>query len=70
MDDDQNVVLEVSDTGTGLADESDFNNPNTLGLRLVRLIAEQQLSGRIEYASQDGARFSVTFPLSASQSVI
>jgi PAS domain S-box-containing protein len=70
LDDSTNVVLEVSDTGTGLTDETDFNNPQTLGLRLVRLITEQQLNGRIEYASQNGARFSVTFPISAQQSGI
>lgn len=65
LDDDQEVILEVSDTGKGLTDETDFKNPNTLGLRLVRLITEQQLNGRIEYDHRDGAFFKITFPVAA-----
>jgi two-component sensor histidine kinase len=55
------VTLSVSDQGCGLPQDLDFENPTSLGLEVVTILAEQ-LGGTVEVQSNPGVRFSVVFP--------
>jgi PAS domain S-box-containing protein len=54
------VTLEVADNGIGVPMNIDFQSPNTLGLRLVSILAEQ-VRGAIELDRREGTRFVVRF---------
>jgi PAS domain S-box-containing protein len=54
------IRLEVSDDGIGLPEGIDFRSTRSLGLRLVRTLADQ-LGGTTEMASAPGARITITF---------
>lgn len=54
--------LLVSDNGVGLPVEIDWQNPFTLGLKLVNILT-RQLRGRVELNRNKGTAFQVTFPL-------
>jgi PAS domain S-box-containing protein len=54
------VELAVCDTGVGIPDV-DFRNAPTLGLRLVTILAETQLNGRIRLARDEGTGVFITF---------
>ena len=53
-------VLKVRDNGIGLPPNVDFDNPTTLGLRLVQDLT-YQLGGRIEINREGGTEFALTF---------
>jgi PAS domain S-box-containing protein len=53
--------LLVADNGPGIPPDVDFAAPRTLGLTLVRSLADQ-LQGSITYENAGGARFVLTFP--------
>jgi two-component sensor histidine kinase len=53
--------LNVTDNGVGLPDTLDWMNAPSLGLRLVRMLGQHQLQGRIELDRTAGARFSLWF---------
>jgi len=55
------VALTVADNGKGLPADLDLEKAETLGMRLVRTLAEQ-LDGRIEIGRQSGTRITVIFP--------
>ncbi|MCG6551915.1 MAG: response regulator [Candidatus Magnetominusculus sp. LBB02] len=59
--DDGRFKLTVRDTGVGLPDGMDFKKSKSLGLRLVNALVVEQLEGTLEFNSNDGASFSVTF---------
>lgn len=52
--------LSVSDDGIGLPDGFDMARDGGTGLRIVSLLVESQLKGRLELASDRGARFAFT----------
>jgi len=54
--------LSVKDNGVGFPGHLDVRNTYTLGLQLVTTLADQ-LKGKIEVANDDGAAFTVVFPL-------
>jgi PAS domain S-box-containing protein len=54
--------LLVSDNGVGLPVEIDWQNPFTLGLKLVNVLA-RQLGGRVDLDRNKGTTFHITFPL-------
>lgn len=58
--DDQFIRLEVSDDGVGLPGNVSFTSTKSLGLRLVRTLADQ-LGATIESGSGPGARIALTF---------
>jgi two-component sensor histidine kinase len=59
---DNNIILEISDTGTGLDKDIDIFSVETLGLQLITTIVKNQLLGDIDYINQDGAKFTIIFP--------
>jgi PAS domain S-box-containing protein len=55
------VELLVADNGIGLPEGIDFRSTETLGLRLVIILAEDQLNGEIELNSTEGTAFHIRF---------
>jgi PAS domain S-box-containing protein len=58
---DDEIELVVQDNGIGLAKDFDIHKTETCGLEIVRLLAENQLSGLLEVQSHKGTRFAVRF---------
>lgn len=59
-DEDDWVTLTVADTGVGLPPGLDYRNTGTLGLQLVKMLADQ-LGGQVVVESNPGAMFSIRF---------
>jgi two-component sensor histidine kinase/ABC-type amino acid transport substrate-binding protein len=55
------LVMIVSDDGIGMLKDLDWRNSNTLGLKLVRSLAEDQLDGSINMESKNGTKFTIKF---------
>ena len=55
--------LTVSDDGVGLSEGFDVNANETLGLSIVKLLAEDQLDGKLEVVSKEGTTFKVEFKM-------
>lgn len=55
-------VLGIADNGIGLPTDLDFRRANTLGLQLVNSLVAQ-LKGQIEEPGEDGANFTISFPI-------
>ena len=61
VDDALHMVFE--DDGVGLPYGMDFRTTETLGMKLVKLLAERQLGGSVSCTSGKGTRFDIEFPL-------
>ncbi|MBU2643739.1 sensor histidine kinase [bacterium] len=59
------IELIVKDDGIGFPDDVDWRNTNSLGLKLVRSLSEDQLGGSIDMESQNGTRFTIKFNIEA-----
>nr|QNO44174.1 hypothetical protein NLDJDEJO_00006 [Methanosarcinales archaeon ANME-2c ERB4]QNO46569.1 hypothetical protein NKHCAGDB_00002 [Methanosarcinales archaeon ANME-2c ERB4] len=57
------VSLAVSDDGIGLPPGFDINESKTLGLRLVKILTEDQLQGTLDVTSDGGVTFSIEFDI-------
>jgi PAS domain S-box-containing protein len=57
------INLRVSDDGVGLPPGFDINKSKTLGLRLVKIITEDQLRGTLEVTGEDGTTFNIEFDI-------
>ena len=57
------VSLAVSDDGVGLPEGFDINASKTLGLRVVKILAEEQLDGKLEVVSDKGTTCKVEFEM-------
>ena len=55
------VTLTVSDDGIGLPERVDINTSKTLGLRLVKILVEDQLRGNLEVIREGGTTFNIEF---------
>ncbi len=55
------VELEVSDNGIGLPESVGVRNAESLGLRLVSMLAEDQLVGEMELDRSEGTKFRIRF---------
>ena len=55
--------LTVSDDGVGLPKGFEINTTKTLGLHLVKILAEDQLLGNLEVISKEGTTFKIKFEL-------
>ncbi|VVB96970.1 Methyl sulfide methyltransferase-associated sensor [uncultured archaeon] len=53
--------LVVSDNGVGFPSDVDFRKTESLGLRLVTILAENQLHGQIDLERAGGTRFRIKF---------
>lgn len=59
----QNNLIEliISDNGVGLPRDMDIRKPESLGLKLVAILVEEQLDGKIELDRSHGTRFCIQF---------
>ncbi len=55
--------LTVSDDGVGLPEGFDINASKTLGLHVVKVLAEEQLDGNLEVVRDKGTTFKVEFEI-------
>ena len=55
------VELIVDDNGIGMPDDMDITDGRSLGLKLVPLLVENQLSGELKLDRKKGTRFTITF---------
>ncbi len=55
------MELTVRDNGLGIPEEIDFRNTDSLGLRLVTILAEDQLGGKITLRRDKGTEFCIQF---------
>jgi two-component sensor histidine kinase len=55
-------VLKVGDNGKGFEMQDDFNNPKSLGLKLINIWATHQLRGTIDRNEDLGVEYIITFP--------
>jgi PAS domain S-box-containing protein len=58
---DGKIELIISDNGVGIPENIDFKNTKTLGLRLVTILAENQLNGDIDLIKNKGTEVRITF---------
>jgi PAS domain S-box-containing protein len=55
-------ILTYADNGVGIADGIDFNNTESLGLKLVSLLSTEQLDGTIQLIREQGTKYRISFP--------
>jgi len=55
------VTISVSDNGIGLPKNFDFDDLSSLGLKLVKILSEEQLGGNFTISNTKGAKFTVRF---------
>ncbi len=63
------INLTVSDDGVGLPPGFDIDKTGTLGLRLIKILAEDQLQGTLEIISKEGTTFNIEFDISVNDGV-
>ncbi len=61
QDDQEVMILTVSDNGVGLPDDVDVENSRSLGLQLIKMLT-QQIKGQLFTQTDDGVQFVITFP--------
>ena len=57
---DKKFYLTISDNGIGFPESIDFNNTDSLGLKLVNSLTEQ-IDGELELDKSQGTKFNITF---------
>ena len=55
------IDLTYSDDGIGLPDDFSLDDQKTLGMRIIRLLVENQLDGRLDWKSGPGAMFEISW---------
>jgi len=55
------VELTVSDNGVGIPEDFNLKTADSLGLKLVKMLAENQLNGSIDINSTNGTKFTIKF---------
>ena len=60
------VVIDICDNGCGLPDSFDIDSNKSLGTRIIKMIAEDQLQGELKYFRSDygGTEVRITIPMS------
>ena len=59
----KNIELTVRDNGIGFPAGFDYKSSNSLGLRLVKILTEGQLSGQLDVKNKDGTFVKINIPL-------
>ncbi|MBT4286517.1 MAG: hypothetical protein HOD92_04210 [Deltaproteobacteria bacterium] len=62
---DKELDLTIIDNGVGMPEDVDWKNTNTLGLKLVSTLVENQLDGSIDMESKNGTKFAIKFNIEA-----
>jgi two-component sensor histidine kinase len=55
------VELAVSDNGVGIPESFDLKSTDSLGLKLVKILVENQLDGSIDMENKNGTKFTIKF---------
>jgi two-component sensor histidine kinase len=55
------VELTVSDNGVGIPEGFDLKTADSLGLKLVKMLVENQLDGSVDMESNNGTKFTIKF---------
>ncbi len=55
------ILLTVSDNGVGIPEELDVRNTESMGLHLVKILSEDQLEGKMEIERHAGTSFHISF---------
>lgn len=58
---DDQYILTIRDNGVGLPEGLAWRESKTLGLRLVRMLCEHQLGGKVEMDNATGTQFTIQF---------
>ena len=61
--DQKGIELAVSDNGEGIPEDFDWRNSDTLGLKLISLLAENQFDGVVNLDRDNGTRFNIRLDL-------
>ncbi len=61
--DSKTVHLEIEDNGQGFNYKKNFNNIESLGLKLIQILVEDQLDGQMNVDYHEGTLFHIIFPL-------
>ena len=61
LNDENMNELIVGDNGVGIPEDVDFRKTESLGLRLVTILVENQLNGKIDLDRSDGTEFKIKF---------
>lgn len=65
--DDDRVIISVKDNGIGIPEEVDLEKANTLGLKLIRKLTQQQLKGKIQIIRQGGTEIRIEFEITKEE---
>ena len=65
--DEDDIELVVGDNGIGMSEDFDWRNTDSLGFKLVKILAEGQLDGTIDLDRNDGSYFIIRFKLENNQ---
>ena len=61
------IELTVRDNGIGISEAMDFEVPESLGLQLVKMLAEDQLLGKVELDRSQGTKFQIRFGVQGNE---
>ncbi len=62
---DDELELTISDDGVGIPKDLDIRDTELMGLHLIRILAEQQLEGKIDVDRTEGTQFNIKFKRTA-----
>ncbi|NQV29594.1 MAG: hypothetical protein HQ508_01785 [Candidatus Marinimicrobia bacterium] len=57
-----NIEIRIRNDGVGLPEGFNFENPETLGLRLIQLLIVEQLDGKFHVDTSDGVVYTIELP--------
>lgn len=68
-EDDESLLLNIADNGTGIAKDVDLSQRNTMGMQLMQTLSEQ-LDGNMTIESKEGAIVKICFRLQVAEKII
>jgi len=61
------IELVIQDNGVGLPEELNLSNLDSLGLKIVSILSENQLDGTLDIRNEEGACFSIRWPVEVNK---